>query len=74
MAQVLPAYGISLQEITRCRLRNGRDDADFISATQVRAAFLQRDFGKLALLVPDPTLEFLRSEEGEAVRQRLMTA
>jgi [citrate (pro-3S)-lyase] ligase len=78
MREVFPEYGLGLSEIQRLcepadavrRLAPDRGGG-FISATKVRAALARRDFDALRCMVPGTTLEFLRSEEGERIAERL---
>ena len=66
MRSVLPEYGLALVEIAR------RDDGEAaISATTVRAALARRDFDALRRMVPETTLDYLRSAEGLALAERL---
>ncbi|MGD0483415.1 MAG: citrate lyase ligase [Gemmatimonadales bacterium] len=66
MRSVLPEYGVALVEIER-----RADGEDPISATIVRAALARRDFDALRRMVPETTLDYLRSSEGLALAERL---
>jgi [citrate (pro-3S)-lyase] ligase len=72
LAEILPEYGIHLQEVPRRRLDDAGAGGEFISATRVRSAFAEGAFDRLSRLVPRPTLDYLRSPEGEAIRRRLL--
>lgn len=69
MAEVLPACGIELVEVPRAR-----DGEAFISATRVREALALGDEALVARLVPPSTLEYLRSEEGRRIAEKLRGA
>lgn len=66
MKKILPGYGIQVIEIPRCR--NGEQ---VISATYVRKKFLEGDWEGLRELVPDSTYEYLDSQEGKKLREKL---
>jgi [citrate (pro-3S)-lyase] ligase len=66
MRGVLPEYGLALVEIER-----REDGEEPISATTVRAALARRDFDALRRMVPETTLDYLRSAEGLALAERL---
>ncbi len=66
MRRVLPPWGIEPVEIERKKA-----GADWISASRVRAALGRNDLAGLDELVPETTLAYLLSDEGEAVRERI---
>lgn len=68
MRRVLPEYGIRLEEVPRIG-----NQAGFISATRVRAALAAGRLDEVAWMLPEPTLEFLRSPDGEAIAARCRT-
>lgn len=69
LACELPRYGVALTVIDR------RCAADtVISASAVRRLFAAGDTQQLAKLVPESTLQYLSSPEGERLRQRLAAA
>jgi [citrate (pro-3S)-lyase] ligase len=67
MREVFPQHDLQLVEVERMRERG----EGYISATKVRAALAVRDFGALRRMVPETTMEYLRSPEGLAIADRL---
>jgi len=67
MVELLPLYGIDVKQVRRL----GDGDEAFVSATRVRDALARGDFALVARLVPPATLEYLKSEEGARVVERL---
>lgn len=67
MKIILPKHGIEVIEIPRFATQD-----TVVSATFVRKLFLQKDFDALKNLVPETTLAFLISAEGEALRTHLI--
>lgn len=66
LADVLPAHNVALEVVPRLG-----DGAGAISASRVRAALAGGDLDAVSRLVPDTTLEFLRSAAGVEVARRL---
>lgn len=68
MKQLLPQYGVALVELPRMEL-----DGAAVSASRVRAAMASGDTGALRRLVPEATLEFIRSPQGQKLSEKLRT-
>jgi len=66
MKRILPLYGIELVELER-RLSGG----EAISASRIRALMAEGKQEQLSSLVPKTTLDWLLSDEAEAVRRKL---
>jgi [citrate (pro-3S)-lyase] ligase len=66
MSKMLPLYGIELIEIERQQMAQ-----ETISASHVRQLLATGDLEQLHNFVPDSTLAFLRSKDGELVRKKL---
>ena len=66
MKELLPSYGIKLVEIER-KVENG----EAISASRVRKLLKEGKIDEAESLLPDSTVEFLRSDEGMRIIQRL---
>jgi len=66
MRRVLPEYGIETVELERLSL-----GGEAVSAFRVRAALRREDYEELGRLVPSTTLEFLRSDAGREIRDKL---
>ncbi len=66
MKRVLGEYGIEVVEIPRKKL-DGRE----ISASRVRACLREGDYEAIEKMVPPSTWRFLRSEEGQAIAEKL---
>lgn len=69
MAQYLPDAGVQCRIIPR-----KASDGVAISASSVRCAIQQEDWGALARLVPPTTLEYFRSAEAESVIRKIKNA
>lgn len=69
MAQYLPDAGVQCRIIPR-----KASDGVAISASSVRRAIQQEDWGALARLVPPTTLEYFRSAEAESVIRKIKNA
>lgn len=69
MAEELPRAGIRFVEIPRAL-----DSGAVISASSVRASLKNGDFKALETLVPESTLEYLRSPDAEPVLEKLRRA
>ena len=63
MKKVLPSHGIEVVEIERVKSKDR-----FISATDVREAFLKGNFDELKILVPNTTCEELKKMETKCKR------
>ena len=67
MQKVMPRYGIELVEIPRVESGDAA-----ISASRVRAALLEsEELDRLAALLPDTTLAYLKSQQGSDVIRKL---
>ena len=66
MRRVLPGCGVEPVEVAR--LERGGEP---VSASRVRAALRDGDLAAAAALVPPATATFLRSDEAQAIRERL---
>lgn len=67
MKKILPAYGVEVVEILRANDPSGTA----ISASRVRKAIKDGDCDILKMLLPEVTLDYLASEEGRHVAERL---
>lgn len=70
MKKILPEAGIEFVEIPRVKSGDGIE----ISASGVREALKEGKLGELDGLVPEPTMEYLMSEQGGKIRDRLACA
>ena len=68
MREVLPAHGIAFEELPR--LESG---GAAISASSVRAAIREGDEAALASLLPETTLDYIRSPEAAPVLEKIRT-
>lgn len=66
MKRVLSKYGIEVIEIQRLQ---ANDEA--ISASLVRKLMVEGDFGKIKTMVPKVTYDFLISDEGTKIKEKL---
>ncbi len=72
MKAILPTYGIDVIEIERKSagtLKNGQPA--YISASKVRQAIKEGRLEEVMDFLPDPTREFLLSEESLAIREKI---
>ena len=67
MKKILPHYGIQVVELPRHCL-----DDTIISATFVRKKFLEGDLQGLKTFVPSTTYEYLLSNKGQKLREKLL--
>lgn len=68
MKQLLPQYGIELVELPRAE-----EGGLAISASRVREAMKSHDWTCLSSLLPESTLDYLRSPQGQALAEKLRT-
>lgn len=66
LMNVLPQYGVELNVVIRKAYEDG-----FISASKVRNLIKQGKFQGLEHLLPKTTMEFLKSEEGKAIMEKI---
>ena len=66
MKTILPEYGVEVVEIERKR----EDDVQ-ISASKVRDCLAKGDYDSIARIVPQSTLDYLRSEDGQEIARKL---
>lgn len=66
MQRLLPAFGIELAVVERKRVQDG-----VISASRVRELLADNDLPRLADYVPPTTLEFLASEQGAVIGEKI---
>lgn len=66
MKEVLPKNGVEVVEIER-----KKEDGTQISASRVRECLVNGDYDAIAKIVPPTTLEFLRSEGGQKIAEKL---
>lgn len=67
MKKILPAHGVKLVEIPRINDASGMP----VSASRVRKALKDKDCETLKMLLPPVTLEYLMSQDGMAVIEKL---
>jgi len=67
MKRILPPCGVETVEIER-----RQEDGEAVSAYRVRQALRREAYESLRTLVPETTLSFILSEEGRAIREKLM--
>ncbi|MDD2717146.1 MAG: [citrate (pro-3S)-lyase] ligase [Candidatus Wallbacteria bacterium] len=67
MKKILPSHQIKLTEISRSKIFDGR----IISASTVRAALKNKDFGTVKKMVPQTTFEFLISPAAKEIIQKI---
>ena len=66
MKKVLAEYGIEVVEIPRKK----QDEVE-ISASKVRACMIEGDYETIGRIVPESTLRYLRSSEGQKLARRM---
>ena len=68
MKKVLPPRGVEVVEIQRLNDPSGMA----VSASRVRKAIIENDTAALKQMLPDVTLDYLFSERGMAVAEKLI--
>ena len=66
MKEILGEYGIEVVEILR-----KKEDGVEISASRVRACMVEGDYETIRQLVPQTTFDFLVSDEGQKIAEKL---
>lgn len=70
MMEVLPPRGVSLEVIPRVSVREG----EVVSASRVRAMLRDDNWEEVRKMVPDCTWEYLHSQKGKAVVDKIRSA
>lgn len=74
MKSILPSYGVEVIEVERKSTGNSTfDSPDYISASKVRQAIRENRLDDVTDFLPDPTREFLFSEDSAEIRAKIMT-
>jgi len=72
MKTILPSFGVEVFEVTRKANRLGSDNSpDYISASKVREAIKLDKLDEVLDFLPDPTREFLFSDESLDIRLKI---
>ncbi len=72
MKDILPSFGVEVVEVTRKAVGMGKDNSpEFISASKVRAAIKADALNEVIGFLPDPTRDFLYSDESFEIRQKI---
>lgn len=68
MKEILPQAGVEVVEVHR---KKDDNEGECISASRIRKAIRNDELGKVANFLPEATLEYLKSEESLAVREKI---
>jgi len=72
MKTILPSSGVEVIEITRKAIGLGSDNLpDYISASKVREAIKDDKLSEVISFLPDPTRDYLFSDESLPIRQKI---
>jgi [citrate (pro-3S)-lyase] ligase len=72
MKMILPSFGVEVIEVTRKAIGVGADNSpEYISASKVREAIKSDKLNEVLDFLPDPTREFLFSDQSLEIRQKI---